>query len=185
MSYEKDNWYQEFGKHFTQYGSTYKEIDTAYMQLLSIYLFMKELGYECTHHEPQESGITHYCIGRKGFRKVDSSKTVVAPNYISFNDAQRIHNGATRTVYKKLTKIIAFQYDFAVENKILGEALEERLVKKTYVQLFKNKDFKVQKKKVKLNFDHISFFKSLIVAEQLTGYNFNRDDYMMHLEELI
>lgn len=103
-------------------------IDTTAIQYNSLVSFMKELGYE---------PVRMY----SGFRKFDKSKTLYAPNFLSFKHAQYLHNGAMFRVCGSLFDSMGLPYTFQVDTEVWEKAKKAKYCKETYLIKLKKYPF--------------------------------------------
>lgn len=122
-----------------------KPINTTQLQLDSLRNFMRSLGYTVTNDE-------HYKIGGlSGFESI-SNYDIHLPKFISFQDAQRLHNGVTyRQVGEDFIDVLSFKYKFHISYHVWIKAQKSKLVEKVKLQKLKKAPYmKVQSHYVKL-----------------------------------
>jgi len=119
-------------------------IDTTQLQLDSVKLFMRKLGYK-----PNVSFAKNPISGIYGFRKLNCEDydQINLPKFISFKDACRLHNGVIMRIVGDWIDLIGLEGDLPKE--VLRSAIDSRLVKKVYLQR-KGKGVKVQQHWIKL-----------------------------------
>lgn len=105
-----------------------KPLDTTLLQYNSLVSFMRALGYE---------PINMYY----GFRKFDKSKTLYAPNFLSFKHAQYLHNGGMFRLCGSLFDSMGLPYTFNVDSEIWGKAQKAKFCKQTYLVRLKKYPF--------------------------------------------
>ena len=122
-----------------------KPINTTQLQLDSLRNFMRSLGYTVTNEE-------HYKIGGlSGFESI-SNYDIHLPKFISFQDAQRLHNGINyRQIGNDFIDVLDFKFKLHIPYYVWSKALRSKLVEKVKLQKLKKAPYvKVQSHYVKL-----------------------------------
>lgn len=121
-------------------------IDTAYLQLQSVRLFMEELGYEFVGDLNDENNLfAKGFIRAKKAYKYDQEGEYF-PRFVRFSDACRLHNGCDHWVRNGRHEFKLGKCEFIMEDSTYTKARGRRLVHQVKLQRCKKSasGFKVQ-----------------------------------------
>jgi|TARA_A100001391_G_C5061408_1_gene276134 hypothetical protein len=122
-----------------------KPIHTVQLQIDSLKVFMSALGYVIANVE-------HFKIaGLSGFEYI-GNHDIHFPQFISFQDAQRLHNGVMyRQVGNDFIDVLDFKFKLHIPYHVWSKALRSKLVEQVKLQKLKKAPYvKVQSHYVKL-----------------------------------
>ena len=120
-------------------------VDSTQLQLDSLRIFMRSLGYVAANVENCKT------TGLSGFEHI-GKYDIHFPQFISFQDAVRLHNGVTyRQVGDDFIDVLSFKYKLHIPCHVWEKAQNSKLVEQVKLQKLKKAPYvKVQSHYVKL-----------------------------------
>lgn len=121
-------------------------IDTTYLQLQSVRLFMEELGYDLAGDPNNAKNLFAKGFVRAKKEYKYDQKGEYFPRFVSFSDACRLHNGCYHWVRDDRHEFKLGKCEFIMEDITYTKALGRKLVHQVKLQQDKKKlhGFKVQ-----------------------------------------
>ena len=120
-------------------------VNSTQLQLDSLKVFMSALGYVTANVENCK------IVGLGGFEYIDNYD-IHFPKFISFQDAQRLHNGISyRQVGNDFIDVLDFKFKLHIPSHVWSKSLRSKLVEQVKLQKLKKAPYvKVQSHYVKL-----------------------------------